>query len=166
MNKKEQIINLYTTGTRCAEIARQLEVSRQYVQQILKYYEVPTPTEVPKRCLGCGVSLPEFTNKYYCTQECRAKYRLEKSKQGVCPICGKAILPRSRYCMQHKWHDLHSLKPLIIHAYEDGAGAYKLAEKYNVHYGTVYRWLKEVGVPVREPKKRGSRNLDNAVLAG
>ena len=110
--QKEQIRSLRKEGMSYAEIARQINVSRDAVISFCRrngLQEVKKPTSVVKTnatnvCRECGKSLIQvdgMKRRVFCSKECRVKWWKEHPEQlkhkamyqYTCPHCGEKLYP-------------------------------------------------------------------------
>lgn len=122
--KKEQIRNLRREGVSYAEIAKQVDVSRDAVISFCRrngLQEIKKPTSVVKTvaadgCRECGkplVQLDGMKRRVFCSKECRVKWWKEHPErlnqkavyQYTCPHCGK---PFSAYGNSKRKYCSHS----------------------------------------------------------
>ena len=119
--QKEQIRNLRREGLSYAEIARQVDVSRDAVISFCRrngLQEIKKPTSVVKiiaadGCRECGkplVQVDGMKRRVFCSKECRIKWWKEHPErlnqkavyQYTCPHCGKAFSAygnsKRKYC--------------------------------------------------------------------
>lgn len=119
--QKEQIRSLRSEGRSYAEIARQVEVSRDAVISFCRrngLQEIKAPVRIPMPehtdgCRECGnplVQVEGMKRRVFCSKECRIKWWKEHPErlnqkavyQYTCPHCGKPFSAygnaKRKYC--------------------------------------------------------------------